>query len=366
LKAVTGRERRPSRDGPEACAFWRAASVLALFNLLLVAWLLLQPAGPRVSPIVSNVAGFVGPLLVLPLCFGGLWRRGGVRGDLQTDGMRSFAAVRRWVPVLLGMGILSYALGRMVFTYYVWELDRLPPMPSYATIGFQGQYPFLLFGILLLLPARASTGSSRARVVLDGLMIMAVTVTFSWYFFLGPVVQQSEETLLARAFAVSYPLADIVLIGSLLVLALRPGRRALKPAIRLLTLGLILIVITDGIYGYERINGIYVTGGLLDAGWPLGYALVGLGAYIARLAPTGEADETPGDELAADGQRLWPSLLPYALLPAVGLLAVYAWRASAESNLAAGVYVGGGLLVFLVLLRQILTIVENTRLYDRL
>jgi hypothetical protein len=50
---------------------------------------------------------------------------------------------------LLGVGILSYTLGRVVFTYYVWVLDRLPPMPSYATIGFLGQYPVLLVSILL-------------------------------------------------------------------------------------------------------------------------------------------------------------------------------------------------------------------------
>ena len=118
-------------------------------------------------------------------------------------------------------------------------------MPSYATIGFLGQYPFLLLGILILLPARTGSGASRVRVALDGLMIMTAAVTFSWYFFLGPVVIRGEETVLAKVFATSYPLADIVLIASLLVLALRSGGRALVPAMRLLTLGLIFIVITE-------------------------------------------------------------------------------------------------------------------------
>ena len=64
---------------------------------------------------------------------------------------------------------------------------------------------------------------------------------------------------------------------------------------------------------------------------------------------------------------MWPSLLPYVLVPAVGILVVYAWRTSAErGNLAAGVYLGGGLLIGLVLLRQVFTIVENARLYNRL
>jgi PAS domain S-box-containing protein len=51
----------------------------------------------------------------------------------------------------------------------------------------------------------------------------------------------------------------------------------------------------------------------------------------------------------------------------VGILVVYAWRQSAGSNsLATGVYIGGALLISLMVLRQVLTIVENARLYNRL
>jgi serine phosphatase RsbU (regulator of sigma subunit) len=51
----------------------------------------------------------------------------------------------------------------------------------------------------------------------------------------------------------------------------------------------------------------------------------------------------------------------------VGVLVIYAWRVSDGSgSLAAGVYVGGAVLIGLVLLRQVLTIVENARLYNRL
>ena len=275
---------------------------------------------------------------------------------------------RRLVPVLLGAGILSYTIGRIVFNYYVWVLDRLPPMPSYATIGFLGQYPLLLAGILLLLPARTSSGASRTRVALDGLMIMTAAVTFSWYFFLGPVVYRANETALTKIFATAYPLADIVLIASLLILVIRAGGRAFGGAVPLLALGLILIVLSDGAYGYERINDLYSVGTLLDAGWPIGYMLVGLAAYLVGRSPAASSEEpgdTPGVDPASE-RRLWVSLLPYALVPAVILLAVFAWRHSGGDSLATGVYLGGTLLVVLILARQVLTIIENTRLYERL
>src|SRR5215203_3990977 len=351
---------------------WGIASLILLFNGLLVAWVLLKPGSDAVVAIVVNVAEFVGPLLVLPLCFGGLsrlWRR----GTSRTDNGTAVTIGQRWAPVLLGIGILSFAFGQMVFTYYEWVLQQPPPIPSVADVGFLGVYPFLLLGILLL-PARPIPAASRARIALDGLMIMTAAVTFSWYFILAPVIQQGTGTALAKVVSAAYPLAGLVMIACLLILALRPGERNLRPAVRLLALGLALVVVADSNFAYQTLHDAYATGTLPDLGWSLGYMLVALGAYVARLGPTGGAatspdgpGNTPRAESPLAEQRVWPSLLPYVLAPAVGTLVVYAWRHSAGSDsLVAGVYIGGALLIGLVLLRQVLTIVENARLYNRL
>src|SRR5215218_4652784 len=374
MKAGTARNERPPQDGAEVHPLRRAAAMILLFNGLLVAWVLLKPGSDRMLAAVVNAAEFVGPLLVLPLCFGGLLRRRWWRGVSQTDvGPAAVTIGRRWAPVLLGLGILSWVLGQMVFTYYEWALRQPPPLPSLADVGYLSVYPFLLLGILLL-PAHPVPVASRTRIALDGLMIMTAAVTFSWYFVLGPVMQQGTETTLAKTVSSAYPLADIVLIACLVILASRPGERTLRPAIRLLALGLILIVVADSNFAYWSLHDAYATGTLPDVGWSLGYMLVALGAFAARRAPTGEsmttADE-PGDmprSASPLAERLvWLSLLPYVLVPAVGILAIYAWRTSGGSgSLAMGVYVGGAVLISLVLLRQVLTIVENARLYNSL
>src|ERR671915_922371 len=366
--------RRPPQDGARARPLRRAAGLILLFNVLLVALVLAKPLSGATLALVVNAAQFIGPLLVLPLCFGGLLRR--VWGSAVSQAHVGPAVTRgqRWAPVLLGLGILSWVLGQMVFTYYEWVLGRPPPLPSIADVGYLSVYPFLLLGILLL-PARPVPVASRTRIALDGLMTMTAAVTFSWYFVLGPVMRQGTETTLAKAVATAYPLADIVLIACLVILALRPGERNLRPAIRLLALGLILIVVADSNFAYLSLHDAYATGMLLDVGWSLGYMLVALGAFASRLAPTGEAATTtpdePGDTSRSASplaeQQVWSSLLPYILVLAVGILVVYAWRTSAGSgSLALGVYLGGALLISLVLLRQVLTIVENMRLYNRL
>ena len=345
--------------------------MILLFNVLLVAWIVLKPGSDRLLAAVVNAAQFVGPLLAVPLCFGGLLRWKWQGTSQVVVGPPTPRRGQRWAPVLLGLGILCWVVGQAVFTYYEWVLRQPPPLPSLADLGYLSVYPFLLVGILLL-PARPVPAASRMRIALDGLMIMTAAVTFSWYFVLGPVMQQGTETTLAKAVSTAYPLADIVLIACLVILASRPGEHALLPAVRLLALGLILIVIADSNFAYWSLHDAYATGTFPDVGWALGYMLVALGAFAARLAPPEEAtsdgpDDTPDAASPLVEQRVWPSLLPYVLVPAVGVLVVYAWRTSGESSsLATGVYIGGAVLIGLVLLRQLFIFVENAWLYNHL
>src|SRR5688572_23879783 len=296
MKAGTARNGRPPRDGAEARPLRRAAGMILLFNGLLVAWVLLKPGSDRMLALVVNTAEFVGPLLALPLCFGGLLRPVWRRGESQTDVEPAVTIRQRWAPVLLGLGLLSWVLGQAIFTYYEWVLDQPPPLPSIADVGYLSVYPFLLLGILLL-PARPVPVTARTRIALDGLMTMTAAVTFSWYFILGPVMQQGSETTLAKAVSSAYPLADIVLIACLIILASRPEEHSLLPAVRLLALGLTLIVIADSNFTYWSLHDAYATGTLPDVGWSLGYMLVALGAFAARLAPGEEASTSPGEHI---------------------------------------------------------------------
>src|ERR687898_1428142 len=293
-ESATAGDGRPPQDGPEARALRGAAGMILLFNGLLVAWVLLKPGGDRTLALVVNTAQFVGPLLALPLCFGGLLRWKWRRRVSQPDVGPIVTRGQRWAPVLLGMGIVSWVLGQAIFTYYEWVLRQPPPLPSLADVGFLGVYPFFLLGILLL-PARPVPVASRTRIALDGLMIITAAVTFSWYFILGPVMQQGTETVLLKAVGTAYPLADFVLIACLVILASRPEEHALLPAVRLLAVGLILVVIADSNFLYWTLHDIYATGTPPDVRWSLGYMLGALGAFAARLAPIGEATTTPDE-----------------------------------------------------------------------
>lgn len=160
MKANIGRELKAAATRDKKRTMWLAAALILAFNALFAAFIFVEPVGRASFTTIVNVAEFVGPLLMLPLCFGGLF----VRDERLSRG-------QRWAPVLLGLGILSFVIGQMYFAYYESVLHRAPPVPSFADADLLSQYPLLLLGILLL-PAHAIPATSRTRIALDGLMVM--------------------------------------------------------------------------------------------------------------------------------------------------------------------------------------------------
>ena len=48
----------------------------------------------------------------------------------------------------------------------------------------------------------------------------------------------------------------------------------------LLSMGVLVMIVTDSIYAFQTLQGTYVSGGLLDTGWILSFILVGLAAFL--------------------------------------------------------------------------------------
>ena len=338
---------------------WAGLALVLTYNGLLAAWLALRPAPAPVIQAIDNVAQCVGPLLVLPLCWGGLtwpWRRGRV-------GTAGASAVSRWMPVLLGLGVLGYAVGQLIWTYYE-EILHQPPFPSWADAGYLAAYPFLCAG-LLLLPRRPLPRAVRLRVLLDGVMIMTGVVVFSWYFVLGPTVLQGSESLFGQLVGAAYPFCDLVLFCCLLLLWGHAQERALRPVVVLFSLGLGCILMIDTAFAYGNLHGTYTTGGVVDVGWPLGYMLLALATRAARqaLAHGERAGHTPPLTASVPTPPLWRALLPYAFLPAVGALIIATGHLRDVTPLERGVWIGAGVLGAVVVLRQVVALLETRQLY---
>ncbi len=345
------------------------ALILSLSGLF-SAYLLYKPGGPHMVILVDNLTqGLlegVGLLLTLPLWLSRGGQMGSPAGASQ-PGAAAASFTQRWVPLLLGLGIMSYIIGQAVWTYNE-NIAHLPVLfPSWADAGYLGSYPFVLLAILLL-PHRPLPIYTRVRVFLDGLMIMVGVVAFSWYFVLGPTILQGADTVTGQIIGTAYPLATLVLIFCLLLLAARSHDGEMQPMALLLALALITIVVTDSIYDYLELHNLYATGGLLDVGWPLGYMLVGLGAramqkYLVSRRLTTAPAHAPVPSLEKSERIGRPALLRGALIPllfvsAVLLLLIWTKYKGANTGLEPGVSLGATILLGLMVVRQALVIQE--------
>jgi signal transduction histidine kinase len=345
--------------------------LILLLNGLFVAYLLVRPGLPQAVTLVDNLTqGLlegVGLLLALPLWLFWARRKGPSAGSLQPN-----AAVtnpnQRWVPLLLSLGILSYIIGQGIWTYNE-NIAHLPVLfPSWADMGYLGSYPFLLLAILLL-PRRPLPIRTRVRILLDGLIIMVGVITFSWYFVLGPTIVRGADTIAGRIIGTAYPLATLLLIFCLLLLAARSHDHEMQPIVFLLSLALITIVITDSVYDYLELHNLYATGGLLDVGWPLGYMLVGLSAFAMQLQLTSRRPSMPPvlapvpypekSEGRGPASSLARALIPLLFVSAVVLLLVWTKYERANTALEWGVSLGGTILLGLMVVRQVFVIQEK-------
>ncbi|HZP82771.1 MAG TPA: diguanylate cyclase [Chthonomonadaceae bacterium] len=294
---------------------------------------------------VSDLVGTGAPLLALYWAMQGSFRRG----------------QRIWGADLIALYLAFYAAGMGCWTFLELALRQEAPFPSLADACYIPSQLCLMAG-LVVLPFRRAPLALRGRALLDGMMFMAATVAFSWYFVLGPNLLAMAATALAKAVSIYYPLSDLAMLVCLLVLMQRAPSPALKPVYAALTGGVFGIIVADSLYGYMALKGTYASGSLIDVGWPFSQLLIAWGVAALRAARQ-EAEAQESAALEERSPLLWRSLAPYALVPALGLLLIYVLRTDADPKLAQGVYFSSAALLGLILLRQVFAILENNRLY---
>lgn len=357
-------------NGQYVRSLWKSSLLVLTLTGLFVSYLLVKPGGSApglvtlVDNIIQGLLEGVGLILTLPLFLQGI-NRIGQRNISFAERIAPTRTGQRWVPLLLGLGILSYVIGQAIWTYNENIVHLSVLFPTWADAGYLGSYPFVLLA-LLLLSTHPLPASTRTRIVLDSLLILVAMTTFSWYLILGPTILQGADTVLGQVIGTAYPLVTLVLIFCLLLLVIHSHDRSIRPVALILGLAFIIIVLTDSIYDFQELHTMYVTGTILDVGWPLGYMLIGLGARALRVvmasrplpARTTLGTSEEGTVQPVSAPSLWQSLLPFLFLPAVMILLGYTIAFDHLNPLQWGVFLGTTAFLGLLILRQVFAIRE--------
>lgn len=329
-------------DGRRWRPFAIAAAVFGLASLAFVVWTVLRLGGDQATIAVDDIGEGVAAGTAAVSCFLAARR---TTAHLQ----------RAWI--LLALSAASWCAGEVAWSVYEVGFGVQVPFPSVADVGFLLSIPLAIAGILSF--AHTARGTSTGmRLWFDRAIVALALFFLGWELGLDKVFEAGGDTAAAKVIGLAYPVGDI-LIGTVLLLAIRRATDETQGRLFLIFGGLAANALADSAFAYLNANGSYgAIGSVLDAGWVVGYLLIALAAIWPSEARDRTAEQKPVD--------VWQLVLPWLAILAGGTAAVINAFLGRPLDVFATLLAGG--VIGLVMVSQVLaqhdslTLVYRSRL----
>jgi diguanylate cyclase (GGDEF)-like protein len=289
--------------------------------------------------------------------------------------MLFLAAKRTWTRSRRqGMAWLFFGIAETMYTIgdILWMIlemiVKVTPYPSIADIFYLANYPFFLIGTILLSTERYS-GIESLKRSLDILITLVAAMLGLWFLLIQPALAMGINNSPMTIFlTIAYPVGDIVLfIGLVWLLNNDPDKFTAIPVL-LLFGGIFSIIIFDTIYSYQSYIGTYQSSSYLNLGWVLSYLLLGLAGFHQRNFSRAEKMTNQQRQRVIAAQNVSQNVLPY--LPYLWMIFAYLLlHKDVESSVSRSylaLYIGVGVIIGLVVVRQFIALFENNRLNIKL
>ena len=243
---------------------------------------------------------------------------------------------RPWLLLLAAWSL--YQLANVPWALFPRATGRPLPYPSAVDWLYWAAYAVIAAALFSLIRTR---GRDRGGVI-DALVVTAGLSILVYAFLIHPYIQQEGLPVAARMASTAYPLLDLLLVGSLAILAFTRGPR--PPSFWLLCSAVVIQLLCDVGYAFGLLDGTFGPGSPSHLGWIVSYgayAAAALHPSMRRLTAAGQAD--PGISPLRRTVLALGALLPVGFLAAVEV-------AEGHVEGAAGAAVAA-LVFFLVLVR---------------
>ena len=308
------------------------AGVLAV---VYVVWTQAELGGPEVTLAFSDIIIGVAAAAAGVACLAASRRQKGWPG-------------RGWL--LIGLGMLAWALGEVVWTYYEVIAGQEVPFPSLADALFLLMVPFTLVGMAAMLNFQRVVG----RTLFDGLMVAGSLLFISWPTILEPTYRAGDQDVFARSIALAYPIGDIVVASVAFVLLSQTARQT-RGTLALAGAGMLGLAVADSGFAYLTAHEAYASASIIDPGWFIGFLLIALaGLRMHRTATSSEP------------RRGAPLLVMLPYVPLAAAMVASTVLLVTRGTLSTFLYVLLMALVACVVLRQLVTLRENLTLTRQL
>ncbi|RNM13787.1 PAS domain-containing sensor histidine kinase [Nocardioides pocheonensis] len=233
------------------------------------------------------------------------------------------------------------------FFYYTYDLS----FPSAADALYIGYYPLQAAGLVLLI--RTRTPGRDSASLLDALIITVGLGLLSWIYLIEPYTRHLGDSVLSRLVSMAYPAMDVLLLAVAARLVMGSGSR--PRSFQLLTASILLLVVTDVVYGAIELNGSYTMGSWLDLGWMGAYVLWGAAALHPSM--TQLSARAPATGASLSGRRILLLAAATLIAPAT-LVADQLWPID---GFDVAVAAGASAVLFALVLVRMLGLVASLR-----
>lgn len=246
----------------------RLLAYVWLAAVLLILPLSMLPAESALRGSYSNIVQLLAAYLSAFFC-------------LRASSAFSSSDATRQVWLLMGFGVLAWALGQTYFSLYRVLSGQETPYPSLADVGFLMIGPLI---VIALLRFRVSAGlSAPGWAWLLAPLVLLASAALAIYINLEGI--RSESATL-HVVSVAYSLSDPLLLSITLLVASGFGRGSIARAWWYVVYGIACFFFANQAYSTLVFKEMYASGAAIDAFWPLGFGLIALGAMRSRAAQT--------------------------------------------------------------------------------
>ncbi|OAH56164.1 hypothetical protein AWH48_05690 [Domibacillus aminovorans] len=256
---------------------------------------------------------------------------------------------------IIFIGCFGYLIGELIWRYREYYLGIDDPFPGWANL-FYNVFVFMYSIAVFYKVYVAGKKYRMIQVFFDCFIIMTLLTTIGWVYFLNPLLSQAS-TRFELIVSLSYPVAILgVLLGIILLFL---TSKSLFPNVLLIlnTIGITIYTMAETYYVYQSIYYTYsddIT--YLSPVWNICLLLIGISSFYS-----GKVNNVPQKE----NKFSKVFYISQTLLPFLSLL-ILLFLALTKKESILSFFIGGAILLCLIIIRQVITIFENDILVRKL
>jgi two-component system, sensor histidine kinase PdtaS len=278
---------------------------------------------------------------------------------LATKSSARYGKRVKFAWALLTLAVLTSVIANILWAAVVMVYHQ-NPINSLADIFYLMFYPLFLIGILIF-PSSNTKPRQRLKRYFDILVIMFSIALIFWILLIEPALSNYNGNYTSLVFMLSYVFGGFLLLFSMMDLLFNRIKQEIYAPLLILLAGIVVLIITNIIFVFQSVHGTYNLQSPADIGWLVGYLLIGLAGVSQFNHKTVDLDGFVAKSFSWYKNY---ALTPYLALAgvSVGYISLI-WAYNTYNPNLTFLEFGIGILIFLVVLRQFISINENKHLY---